>query len=162
MHYCTAFLKRLQITRKQTNTFEFELTSNHWYPQDVVKNSGKNKVIGRTYGFGVHNNSIRVVYKPSKEKNKFKLWWYWYDAGQRNERYIGQFEMGKYRVVFCKKTNMVNCYLKNALMQHQAPYSHYIKIKFKNELKKYGTYCFPFFGGQDRAYKTFVWHVLFD
>ncbi len=157
-HYCTALCKRFEKIDTTNNIFEFELTPNHWYDFKEVRVSGKNKIIGRTYGFGVHNNSIRIVYKPDKQKNMFHVWWYWYDAGKRKHKYIGKFGVGRYTFT----TEMLD--LKNVscdLFKSDSLIGCII-IEFSEELKTVGYYCFPYFGGKARAPWNITWYVYYD
>ncbi len=161
-HFCSAFCKRFKKLNTDINFFEFELTGDNWYDFKQVKISGKSKIIGRSYGFGVHNNSIRIVFKADKRTNQFHLWWYWYDRGVRKHQYIGKFGVGKYKfLAFMATDNTVCCYL-NRLEHDKWVIVDNIYIKFTEKLEETGYYCFPFFGGKDRAYKTFVWHVHFN
>ncbi len=161
-HYCSAFWKRLEITCKKENVFEFELTADNWYDPKLVHRPGKSKVIGRTYGYGVHKNSIRIVYKADKEINKFHLWWYWYDNGVRKHKYIGKFGVGVYQARTVKIGKRLICWFRDKrIPKHMMLEYTKLVIDFEKELPNWGFYCFAFFGGWDKAYKDFYWKLKY-
>lgn len=142
--------------RTNSNAFAFELTDEHWYNADTVVNSGKNKITGRTYGLTVHNNSVRVVYQPNfKRYGYFHLWWYWYDAGQRYTAYIADVRTGRYIFSLRKQADVVKAKFWDFGKLHKE------SIRFSKELSSWGLYCFPYFGGKDRAYKKQIWNIEF-
>ncbi len=158
-HYCSAFAKRLQLINKPVNFFMFDIKEEHWYSQDVVQHPGKNKIAGRTWGLGVHNNSVRVVYQASKEKNRFDLYWYWYDGGIRYSEYIGNVGVGTYVFSQRRVNDMILCRFDAIRTDFEAD----INIRFKKgKLRDWGFYCFPYAGGQDPAYNNQTWEVLLD
>ncbi len=159
-HFCNAFAMRLKPVCRPGSFFMFKLTKEHWYSQEQVQQSGKSKIVGRTWGLGVHNNSVRVVYEAAEEQNRFDLWWYWYDGGKRYSAYIGNVGVGTY--AFSQRRaayDVIVCNFSAILTEFEAE----INIRFeKGKLHNWGFYCFPYAGGQDPAYNNQTWEVLLD
>jgi len=80
-HCCRPITMNFHIN-KVRDSKDIIFYDNCWYDESQQTFTGVNKLFGFTYG-GVHSNSIRFGWRPSKDRGKIVLYDYCYNKGNR-------------------------------------------------------------------------------
>jgi hypothetical protein len=114
-----------------------------WYPKEVVKYSGWNKLVGLT-GFNIHGRSGRIVWRPDHDNEGYiKLAGYVYN-GSHDKWHAVEFTEVKTGIPFVAKIFYKNgtwCFIVNQK-----------ELCIPGKKPIFFLKAFPYFGGKDTAY----------
>ncbi|MFA5432732.1 MAG: hypothetical protein WC319_07665 [Candidatus Paceibacterota bacterium] len=153
--FFSMFLPYVRMYNKDKHDvlFTFRLFDSCHYDRSAEGMSFWNKLCGAVMKGGVHGDSLRIAWRPSKEKTHYEVCHYAYEDGVRRECAPIRLEYGKYYYAILGKTKFsiydslnIEVYTKPLMFS-----------EFGNQFseKKYRFLLLPYFGGIPRAMKKF-------
>lgn len=122
----------------------FVFNSNCWYNTNIKDGTDLNKLCGFTY-WRIHKNSIRLAWRPSKTKGFIEIHSYVYHNGVRATKHICDIHTDKLYKASISINSLYGIINITADLIH---YNQIIELKYKN---RWGAFCFPYFGGDNKA-----------
>ena len=121
-----------------------------WFEKKTVDDEDINKLFGVSFGInGVHKNSFRIGWKPSKYKHNIDLYAYYYNnEGKHTSEFLTTiFTSYHYHMAIRWDTNN--------MFEVDIDGENYFMKRLKIEQSKLKFFCRPYHGGQNRANRTY-------
>ena len=121
-----------------------------WFEKKTVDDEDINKLFGVSFGFsGIHKNSFRIGWKPSKYKHNIDLYAYYYNnEGKHTSEFLTTiFNSYHYHMAIRWDTNN--------MFEVDIDGENYFMEKLKIKQSKLKFFCRPYHGGQNRANRTY-------
>lgn len=157
--FFSMFLPYVRMYNKDKHDilFTFRLSDKCHYDTSEPNMGFWNKLCGAALKGGVHGNSVRIVWRPSKEKTHYEVCFYWYEDGERFESDPIRLEYGKYYYAPLGETQF-SIYAENPMSVNNLDlpiktFSFTTIPEFCQ--KKFRFILLPYFGGKPRAMKKF-------